>query len=230
VNDLNRELEALLRESGADMVGFADMRGVPGAELPVGVAVGVKLPPQIVRSISDGPNLAYHEAYHDINARLDRIVTAGAELLTNRQYQAAAHTTKAIVRLDSTRTLLPHKTVAIRAGLGWIGRCAMLVTEEYGSAVRLSALLTDAPLHCAQSADESSCGDCSECVRHCPANAVTGEKWSAGMERERLMDAGACREIARRLSFERLGKEVTLCGKCIEVCPYTRRYLRRAEG
>ncbi len=230
MSDLNRELEALLRESGADLVGFADMRGVPGAELPLGIAVGVKLPPQIVRSISDGPSLAYHDAYHDINARLDRIVTAGAEFLTNLQYQAAAHTTKAVVRLDNTRTLLPHKTVAIRAGLGWIGRCAMLVTQEYGSAVRLSALLTDAPLDCARPVDESSCGDCAECVRHCPASAVTGEKWSAGMERERLMNASECRETARKLSFERFGKEVTLCGKCIEVCPYTRRYLRLAEG
>lgn len=230
MNGLNRELEALLRASGADLVGFADLRLVPEANLPFGVAVAIRLPPEIVRSISDGPNLPYYETYHDVNARLDRIVTAGAECLTQRGYHAVAQTTGSVLRLDDDRTPLPHKTVATRAGFGWIGRCALLVTEEYGSALRLSSLTTDAPLDCAEPVDSSRCGSCRECVLNCPASAVAGEIWHAGMVRERMVDAGKCRETARALCAERFGKEATLCGKCIEVCPYTQRYLMRAEG
>ncbi len=230
MNSLNETLSALLRENGADLVGFADLRAVPEAGMPFGVSVAVKLPPEIVRSIEDGPNLGYYETYNELNARLDRIVTAGAEYLTGLGYRAAAQTTKSVVKLDDTRTLLPHKTVATRAGLGWIGRCALLVTKEYGSALRLSSVLTDAPLETALPVEASSCGDCSECVLHCPARALKGKIWSAGMARDHLMDAPGCRDTARKLSLERFGKEATICGKCIEVCPYTRRYLRRAES
>jgi epoxyqueuosine reductase QueG len=220
----------MLRENGADLVGFADMSGVPEAALPFGVSVAVRLPPEIVRSIADGPNRAYYEAYHAINARLDRIVMLGAEYLAGLGYQAAAQTTRAVVKLDPLRTLLPHKTVSTRAGLGWIGRCALLVTQEYGPALRLSSILTDAPLACASPVDESRCGSCSECVKHCPARALKGEKWTAGMERDHLVDASACRGTAIRLCRERFGEEATICGKCIEVCPHTQRYLQRAGG
>lgn len=229
MNDLNRRLEALLRESGADLVGFADMKDVPEAGLPFGVSVGVRLPPAIVRSIADGPNRSYYDAYNDINARLDRIVTAGAEYLISQGFQAGAQTRSAVVKLDENATQLPHKTVAVRAGLGWIGRSALLVTREYGPSVRFSAILTDAPLKAAAPVDVSACGDCAECVRHCPAGALKGEKWAPGLSRERLVDVDACSRTAKRLSLERFGIEATICGKCIEVCPFTRRYLRTSE-
>ncbi len=130
-------------------MGFADLRSVPEAGLPYGVAVAIKLPREIVRSIASGPNLPYYETYHAINARLDQIVSSGAERLARLGYHAFAQTTKSVVSLSDNRTPLPHKTVATRAGFGWIGRCALLVTEEYGSALRISSLTTDAPLDCA---------------------------------------------------------------------------------
>ena len=130
--------------------------------------------------------------------------------------------------MDENATLLPHKTVAIRAGLGWIGRNALLVTREYGPALRLSSLLTDAELSAAKPVAASSCGDCAECVRHCPAGALKGEKWTSGLSRDRLVDVGACSDAAKRLCRERFGIEARICGKCIEVCPFTRRYLRLA--
>jgi len=230
MSDLNRALEALLRAGGADLVSFGDLRGIPEAALPYGVSVAVRLPPEIVRSIEDGPNRAYYDAYHLLNARLDRIVAMGAEYLTGLGHRAAAQTTKAVVRLDANRTLLPHKTVATRAGLGWIGRSALLVTEEYGPALRLSSLLTDAPLECALPVDESRCGSCSACVQHCPARALTGEMWRAGTERDHLVDAPACSGAMKRLCLERFGMEATVCGQCIASCPYTHGYLRRCQA
>ena len=117
--------------------------------------------------------------------------------------------------------------MATRAGLGWIGKCALLVTEEYGSALRISSLITDAPLECNAPQKASRCGNCRACAEHCPSGAVTGEAWSAGIVRARLIDAERCAETARALCRERFGKQATLCGKCIVVCPYTRRSLKR---
>lgn len=230
MDTLNREIEALLLERGADLAGVASLAGVEGAALPVGVAVGIRMPKDVVRSIADGPNHAYYDMYREVNARLDAVVIAGAEYLIGKGYRAAAQTTKSVAYVGENRTALPHKTVAVRAGLGWIGKCALLVTERYGSALRISSLLTDAPLEASRPVESSRCGDCTLCKDHCPGGAVTGETWRQGMEREALFDAARCEKTARELAFERIGKTAALCGKCIVVCPYTARYLDSAEG
>jgi len=38
---------------------------------------------------------------------------------------------------------MPQKTIATRAGLGWIGKTALLITPQFGSAIRLNSVLTD---------------------------------------------------------------------------------------
>ncbi len=81
------------------------------------------------------------------------------------------------------RTELPHKTVATRAGLGWIGKCALLVTRQFGSAVRLTSFLTDAELECAVPVTQSACRGCTLCVDTCPAGAVSGRQWSTEVDR-----------------------------------------------
>lgn len=120
---------------------------------------------------------------------------------------------------------MPHKTVAVRAGLGWIGKCALLVTKQFGSAVRLTSVLTNAPLECDEPVEQSFCGDCSECVKSCPGGAVSGKLWAPGMDREELFSPLLCRKKARELAAQAINKEITLCGKCIECCPHTKKYL-----
>lgn len=225
MDTLNREIEALLLERGADLLSVASLVGVTGAALPVGVAVGIRMPRDVVRSIVEGPNPDYYDMYCEINARLDAIVTAGARFLESNGYRASAQTTKSVKYVGENRTALPHKTVAVRAGLGWIGKCALLVTERFGSALRISSLLTDAPLETARPVETSRCGDCTRCVDFCPGRAVTGENWHQSMAREALFDAVRCEKTARALAYERIGKTEALCGRCIAVCPYTARYL-----
>ena len=112
--------------------------------------------------------------------------TKGAEFLTRNGYHAQANTTKVVKANEDWRTPLPHKTVATRAGLGWIGKNCLLVTREYGSAVRLSSLLTDAPLPSDVPVTESYCGNCTVCVSRCPAKALTGTLWTPETGREQL--------------------------------------------
>lgn len=228
--NLEEELKNCLRANGADLCGFGDLSKVTGKVWKTGVSVAVTLPEEIIRSIPEGPTKEYREAYDRLNERLDRIVTAGAEFLRQNGYHAFAQTTDAVVEFDGYRTALPHKTVATRAGLGWIGKCALLVTPEYGSAVRLSYLVTDAPLASAEPMNESRCGGCTACRDICPGKAVSGKLWNVGMEREEFWDALACRRAARVLASEKLHEEITLCGRCIAACPYTKRYLDRKSG
>ena len=127
---------------------------------------------------------------------------------------------------DNLTTPIPHKTVATRAGLGWIGKNALLITTEYGSAIRLTSVITDMPLKTNNSINESKCGTCNKCKSTCPAEAIKGSLWKVTSKREELIDPYKCRKTARQLFKERVGIEITLCGKCIEVCPFTQRYLK----
>ena len=172
------------------------------------------------------PTRAYYDQYNELNHRLDQLVTFGTETLQSQGYQAIAQTRSFVDQYAGEfSTLLPHKTVATRAGLGWIGKSALLVTEEFGSMIRISTLLTDAPLATAQPINQSRCGDCRICKDVCPARAISGKVWSVSIPRDSFYNAAACRQAARARSLQGLGIEISLCGKCIEACPYTRRYL-----
>ncbi|MBN2899392.1 MAG: epoxyqueuosine reductase, partial [Clostridia bacterium] len=111
------------------------------------------------------------------------------------------------------------------AGLGWIGKSALFVTRSHGSALRLTSVVTDMPLNYGEAICESQCGSCSKCVEACPGEAMAGTLWRPDVDRDFFFDVVKCRTKARALSQERLQKEITLCGKCIEVCPYTQKYI-----
>lgn len=220
--------EHLIR-NGADLVGYGDLRGQAEADLPSGVSIAVAIPREVILSISDGPTPLYYEAYSRINAELNRLAELCAGYLRERGFKASPQSSTISVTSDDDGTRLPHKTVATRTGMGWIGRCALLVTREFGSAVRIISVLTDAELECGVPENEGRCGDCRACVEHCPAQAIQGNAWRIDTGRSELVDTHKCRQTARTLTAERLGREMTICGKCIEICPYTRSYLRRME-
>ena len=234
MNELTGEIRYELLRLGADIVGFGSLGELPddvrkaspneAFGLPTGVSVAVAYPPEVIRGIAELPTQEYREWYDRLNERLDIIVNGGAKLLRSMGYNAIAQTREYVGSgEDKDNTTLPNKTVATRAGIGWIGKCALLVTDRFGSAVRLSSILTDAPLETALPINASKCGDCMACTDACPGRAVSGKPWEAGLYRDDFFDPVKCRKTARERAKQGFGGEITICGKCIEVCPYTRR-------
>lgn len=223
---LTEKLKKILYEHGAGLVGIGDMSNVPGCDFKTGVAVAVPLPGKIVMDLKNAPTVEYYHLYYSLNKKLNEIVTAGEDFLRSRGFEAYAQTTDRVEVSEDNRSRLPHKTVAARAGLGWIGKNNLLVTPEYGSAVRISSLLTNAPLVCEEAVTESRCGACSLCVKNCPAQALAGTLWQAGMPREELVDVEKCYKKQVEIMSEKTGIETDLCGKCFAVCAYTQRYLK----
>ena len=58
------------------------------------------------------------------------------------------------------------------AGLGRIGRNAMLITPEFGPRVQLGAILTDAELPPSPVIEDDPCTACDLCIERCPAGAL----------------------------------------------------------
>lgn len=100
------------------------------------------------------------------------------------------------------------KYAAYRAGLGNYGINHLLITDEFGSRVRMTAIVTDAPLKGSDVPPRpllnKDCKDCMKCVEACPAAAFTADG-----------------EIRRERCAEYMFKELEglRCGLCIKVCP-----------
>ncbi|MBW7996399.1 MAG: epoxyqueuosine reductase [Candidatus Glassbacteria bacterium] len=231
--ELGSKLDSYVTERGAAFTAFADLGILPAGSrmgLPTGVLIGLALAPEIVAGIGRGPTPEYAAEYNRANEKLEFLAEECAAFLIGNGYRAEPGKPSMYIRDRSAlKTDLPHKTVATLAGVGWIGKCALLVTRRWGSAVRYNVVLTDAPLPAGTPLLESECGDCIRCVEECPAGAPLGVEWRAGMEREELYNAVACRDCARRLAVA-IGSNRTICGICIAACPHTEAYISRNGG
>ena len=234
MSHLENDLTQILMLKGASLVGFADISSLPNEPreyMDCAVWIAVALDPNVGDDISSGPTKFYEIEYHKKNELLKELCIETVKILRGWGFEAfpRAPTDEDIDWIDLT-TPLPHKTVATRAGMGWIGKCGLLVTKEYGSAIRMAVVLTDATLEGEEvPIGASYCGDCMACVKHCPVNAPTGEDWIKGLDREVYYDAFACHEHILQVT-EQKGLKSKICGICIAVCPYTKEYLNRPSS
>lgn len=115
---------------------------------------------------------------------------------------------------------LAEKSLAVRAGLGWIGRNSLLVTPRFGSMILLGELVInqdvdnyDKPFY------EQRCGSCRVCIENCPNGAIL---------ENRLIDTRRCISC-RTIEREDENNELSLhgwifgCDSCQSLCPYNRR-------
>jgi epoxyqueuosine reductase QueG len=70
--------------------------------------------------------------------RADELAEWTADFIIEKGYKAFAQSERNLISHgfydEATKTTpLPHKTIAVLAGFGWIGKSNLLVTQEYGS-------------------------------------------------------------------------------------------------
>lgn len=109
--------------------------------------------------------------------------------------------------------------VAQRAGLGFIGRNGLLITEEFGTYVYLGEVLTNLEFE----PDEQvpfGCGDCMRCVQACPTGALLGDgRMNAKICLSyQTQTKGYMEEPFRR----KMGHVIYGCDICQVACPYNR--------
>lgn len=225
-DNIKSALTAMLKNSGASLVGFSDISGVPADNrkgLPCAVTIVCALDKDAVGSIQDAPTDAYYEEYNRKNALLNELGQKCADYLKLNGFKAQTLPTTEVGIDCNLETPFPHKTGAVLSGLGWIGKCALLITKEFGSAHRLTTVFTDMPCENGELV-ENLCGSCTECVIACPGNALTGRNFEHGMSRSEIYDAFACQKTAYEQAAK-IGVRNTICGICIASCPWTIKYV-----
>jgi epoxyqueuosine reductase len=220
-----RNLRENVRKWGASLIGFADLGGIvsnPFDQLPYGVSIGVRLSDRIVDELVTGPTKAYAYHYHVVNRFLDDLSLRATNLLQEWGFNALPIPTSQTVNVEEHKGHLSHKMVATRAGMGWIGKSALLITPEFGPRIRLTTILTSMPLQTGKPVEESLCENCQACVEACPVKAIRGKDWSLTVEREDLLDVDQC---AKRVDQEKVALGAPVCGVCVRICPKGKRTL-----
>jgi epoxyqueuosine reductase len=118
---------------------------------------------------------------------------------------------------------------AERAGLGWIGKNANLLTRDLGSWILLGEVLTCAALEPDAGPHEDFCGTCTACLDACPTHAI---------ESPGVVDSNACISywtIEHRGAIpegrrEGMGDWIFGCDVCQDVCPWNSSFAKPATG
>lgn len=211
-------IDHLLADGIGDMEWLATTRAQrldPRALLPTARALLVVALPYAATDAEGGLRRARYAAgkdYHNVlRPKLGRVGIA----LNGRYAAAWRH------RATTDSAPINERSLALLAGLGWIGRNALVISPVTGSYHVLGTLLTEAPLagrHAGHGADR--CGACTACERRCPTAAI----------RDRRVISERCisyltiehrgtipRELAARFAGWWFG-----CDLCQEACPWNR--------
>ncbi|HVT45358.1 MAG TPA: tRNA epoxyqueuosine(34) reductase QueG [Thermoanaerobaculia bacterium] len=116
---------------------------------------------------------------------------------------------------------LSDRSYAAQAGLGWIGRNAMLIDPDHGSYFVIGLLLTSLPRGPEAEEITDRCGSCTACIDACPTGAILADRAVASdrcISHATIEQRGAIDDrMKNRLTGNLFG-----CDICQDVCPWNR--------
>lgn len=212
-----RRLKKICQERGALLFGVADIDSLKGEfefsgqvieGLNRAVCLGVALSDPVLSEIITEPTKIYYHHYRTANMFLDQLSFFVHQWILGQGFKSLPVAASQITDWRFQRAHLSHKKVAVKAGLGWIGRNNLLVTKRFGSRIRLSTILTDMPLPPDQ-AQDFGCADCFLCVESCPVGAI--KKNPVDFDHE------GCFEKLKSFQKQNIVGQY-ICGICVNAC------------
>ena len=165
------------------------------------------------------------------NAQNEKWIPASAEMTergTNKR--VTSHESRATAKICVDSVPLAERTLAVKAGLGFVGKNHILINPELGGRIFLGEIITnikleyDEPiaegrLRCIAPFKSAQCLSCDKCIKACPTGAL---------RKDGLFDASKCinyltieykGEIPIELASN-IGNKLFGCEDCINICPY----------
>ena len=228
---LNQEIENELNNQGAELIRFVSISHLDekqNRQLPNAIVFALPLTAEYAKMVFNIPDYVQvriadnynfdDDEYSQTEHKAGEIADELAKFITGKGYKAISQSDTGLLAdgvfdYETKESVLPHKTVALLGGLGWIGKNNLLITPEYGAAQCLGTVLTDAPLETFLCETlHPHCGKCTACVNICERKVLKGKVWSTSVSRDEIVDVYGC----------------STCLKCLVHCPYTRRYCKQS--
>ena len=225
---VGNEIKNYLKNEGADFIHFIDISDLPNDQnkgFTKAILFGIVLSAEYLEKVSRDPrhvenmirnNEIDNDEFHLTELKTDHIADGLSDFLIGRGLKAYSQSEANIEATgfydhENYITPLPHKTLALMAGMGWIGKHNLLVHKDYGCGISMCSVLSDAPIETIQSKSATpNCGSCKVCAEICVPGALTGNNWDINKPRAHVVDVKQC----------------TTCYQCVVNCPWTKNYIR----
>ena len=206
---------------------------LPDAQSICVLAVPMALFPH--RSAFSIASYAHYADYHDtILPMAEELVNNFRSYLSDCSKEPEHHTAHLI---PDTRHLTPdfsyricidsspilERSLAVRAGLGWVGKSSMLINRKYGSAFFLCEILLSLPIEPDKPYVQDGCGSCTRCIDACPNHCIDPLTRTIRADR-----CAAYLTIEHKGDFSPeqsalVGTHLFGCDECLLVSPWNRR-------
>ncbi len=217
-------IRAMARESGAELIGFADIQAFADSKyqgnnpsaisdsLKTVILIGIPVPKGAFMPLPKG-RAEYTNTLMAGTATLRVMTYKLAGRLEQEGYLASIAPSEGsefgywYANKETLMADFSMKYTAYVTGMGSFGKNHLFISDRYGSRVRFSAILTDARLQpdsCSEHFIHPACQDCDECIRACPVQAIS-------------QSGTISRQLCAEYMFKTLGG--LRCGMCIRACP-----------
>lgn len=217
-------LDSYLKNSYNGTMGYMgrnkEIRRNPKLLLPNAKSIIVVLAPYKpeVKQSANRPGIAsyaYGKDYHYVIKDRLRLLAG-----TLKEYSANAN-----FRVFTDSAPIFERSMAVRAGLGFIGKNGFLISKEHGLHTLIGIIITDIELNYVESSAqiENVCGSCTRCIDACPTGALFAPF---------KLDSRKCisyKTIESKEDYEifdnsdnRAGM-IFGCDICLDICPWARR-------
>ncbi len=211
------KLKKLALANGAVLFGVAEVSKIKSTiymdkdiikKLPYAITMAVKVSGVVLEEIVDHPTKLYFHHYRALNQMLDQIALIVASKIESDGYSALPIPASQIIDWEKQFGMASHREIAYLGGLGWIGRNNLLVTEKFGSRIRLVTVFTDIPLKVDKPSGKG-CGGCRICIETCPSGSIK--------ENKEDFDYMKCFEKLKDFRARRFTDQF-ICGVCVKAC------------
>jgi len=179
------------------------------------IVVGLNFKPPKLSSLktkAPAGRIAGYAQFEDYHLFIKKTLCELADFITS----VVAERPRFKICVDSAP--LAERALAVRAGLGFIGKNHMLINPEFGPQLFLGEIITDLKLK-PDKPLPADCGDCDECFKACPTRVFRPDG---------QFDAGKCISyltVEHKASIppqpaEKIADRLFGCEDCILACPY----------
>jgi len=190
---------------------FSPVSFLPDAKSVICVALNYKLPQHPEKNYLKIASYALYPDYHEfVKDRLAEL----ADFLKSKDGNVK-------FKICVGSSPLTEKALAMRAGLGFIGKNRLLTNPKLGSFILLGEIITNMQLKPDKPIDAQACGNCRKCIEACPTGALLDDNFDAGRCISYL--TMRCKgEIDTELK-KKIGLHLFGCDECMLACPYNGR-------